>query len=100
MFLSKRLGQHVIDTPPQPPVRCAHGVVAERIDEAADPRVGDYVHAGDPGWLREHGLFLAEGRLVVERLILGRRFVIRSILLTPPALSALGAALATVRCPV
>ena len=74
--------------------------MAERIDEAADPRVGDYVHAGDPGWLREHGLFLAEGRLVVERLILGRRFVIRSILVTPPALSALGAALATVRCPV
>jgi tRNA G18 (ribose-2'-O)-methylase SpoU len=74
--------------------------VAERIDEAADPRVADYGHAGDPGWLRDRGLFLAEGRLVVERLILGGRFGIRSILVTPPALGALAAALATVHCPV
>lgn len=74
--------------------------MTERIDEAADPRVADYVHAGDPAWLRDRGLFLAEGRLVVERLILAGRFGIRSILVTPPALSALAGALATVRCPV
>jgi tRNA G18 (ribose-2'-O)-methylase SpoU len=74
--------------------------VAERIDDVRDPRLGDYVHAGDPRWLRDHGLFLAEGRLVVERLILGRRFAVRSILVTPPARDALAGVLATVRCPV
>jgi tRNA G18 (ribose-2'-O)-methylase SpoU len=74
--------------------------VAERIDEAADTRVADYLHAADPRWLRDRGLFLAEGRLVVERLIRSGRFAIRSVLVTPTALDALADPLAAVRCPV
>jgi tRNA G18 (ribose-2'-O)-methylase SpoU len=34
-----------------------------------DPRLQNYRHVGDPAWLEQHGLFVAEGRLVVERLL-------------------------------
>jgi tRNA G18 (ribose-2'-O)-methylase SpoU len=34
-----------------------------------DPRLAPYRHVGEPEWLRQHGLFVAEGRLVVERLL-------------------------------
>ena len=74
--------------------------MAERIDELADPRVADYAHVGDPAWLRDHGLFVAEGRLVVERLIHSGRFRIRSILLTPAALDALAHVLESGQAPV
>ena len=38
-----------------------------------DPRLEAYRRVGDPGWLRQQDLFVAEGRLIVERLIeLGR----------------------------
>jgi tRNA G18 (ribose-2'-O)-methylase SpoU len=74
--------------------------VAERIDGLGDPRVADYAHVGDPAWLRDHGLFAAEGRLVVERLILAGRFNIRSILLTPAGFDALAGVLATAQTPV
>jgi tRNA G18 (ribose-2'-O)-methylase SpoU len=74
--------------------------VAERIAGLADPRVADYAHVGNPGWLRDHGLFVAEGRLVVERLILSGRFPVRSILLTVPAFTALAGVLGSVQAPV
>jgi tRNA G18 (ribose-2'-O)-methylase SpoU len=54
-----------------------------------DPRVADYRHVGDAGWLRAHGLFVAEGRLVVRRLLEDRRFEPASVLVTPAARSAL-----------
>jgi tRNA G18 (ribose-2'-O)-methylase SpoU len=54
-----------------------------------DPRIADYAHVGDPSWLRERSLFVAEGRLVVRRLLSVRRFRIRSILVTHAALAAL-----------
>jgi tRNA G18 (ribose-2'-O)-methylase SpoU len=64
-----------------------------------DPRIADYAHVGDPAWLREHGLFVAEGRLVVRRLIAGGRFVVKSLLLTPAALLPLTDVVEAVGCP-
>jgi tRNA G18 (ribose-2'-O)-methylase SpoU len=74
--------------------------VAERLEDPADPRAADYAHIGDPAWLRDRGLFVAEGRLVVERLIAAGRFTLRSILLTSPAFDAMAGPLAAVLCPV
>jgi tRNA G18 (ribose-2'-O)-methylase SpoU len=74
--------------------------VAERLEDPADPRAADYAHIGDPGWLRVRGLFVAEGRLVVERLIASGRFTIQSVLLTSSAIDAMAGPLAAVRCPV
>lgn len=73
---------------------------AETIDDATDPRIADYAHVGDPAWLRARGLFVAEGRLVVERLLLAGRFEPQSILLTPAACRALGDALGAAPCPI
>jgi tRNA G18 (ribose-2'-O)-methylase SpoU len=63
--------------------------VAERVERTDDPRISDYQHVGDPAWLLARGLFVAEGRLVVERLLEGGRFPVRSILLTPAALRSI-----------
>ena len=60
-----------------------------------DPRLVPYTHVGDPAWLRTAGLFVAEGRLVVERLIDTRRYAIESILVTPAAHTALEVQLAS-----
>jgi tRNA G18 (ribose-2'-O)-methylase SpoU len=60
-----------------------------QIEREDDPRLERYRRTGDPKWLQAHGLFVAEGRLVVRRLIASRRYVIDSILLTPAALQAL-----------
>ena len=68
-----------------------------------DPRIQHYRHVGDAAWLEQHGLFVAEGRLVVERLLSlpgrelslpGREiehggFAVESVLLTPAAFRAL-----------
>ena len=71
----------------------------ERIDRLDDPRTAEYGRIGDPSWLLENGLFVAEGRLVVQRLLEGRRFAVKSVLLTPPALSALGSIIDTAGAP-
>jgi tRNA G18 (ribose-2'-O)-methylase SpoU len=44
---------------------------------------------GDPAALERAGLFVAEGRLVVERLLEDRCFRVHSVLVTPPAAVAL-----------
>jgi tRNA G18 (ribose-2'-O)-methylase SpoU len=61
----------------------------QTIDRTDDPRLASYARVGDPAWLREHGLFVAEGRLVVRRLFELRRFEVESVLVTPAALAAL-----------
>jgi tRNA G18 (ribose-2'-O)-methylase SpoU len=67
-----------------------------RVDlEATDSRLDPYRHVGDPAWLRQHALFVAEGRLVVERLIATRRYALESILVTPTAFAALEPILAS-----
>lgn len=72
----------------------------QQIAEPGDPRLSDYQRIGDAAWLRAAGLFVAEGRLVVERLIESNRFTICSILVTSAASGALARPLSTVRCPV
>ena len=52
---------------------------------ADDLRLADYRHVRDADLLRAGGLFVAEGRLVVRRLLESRRFTTRSLLLTPAA---------------
>jgi tRNA G18 (ribose-2'-O)-methylase SpoU len=53
----------------------------------------DYQHVGDHRWLTTQGLFVAEGRFVVRRLLESRRFRIKSIIVTPAALQGLSDAL-------
>ena len=64
------------------------------IDGADDPRVAEYRDIGSHDALVTRGLFVAEGRLVVERLI-DDRFQIRSLLLNRAALEAMQPRLAT-----
>ncbi len=59
------------------------------VTRADDPRIADYADVGSHDRLRARGLFVAEGRLVVRRLIEARRFPIGSVAVTPAALRAL-----------
>jgi tRNA G18 (ribose-2'-O)-methylase SpoU len=54
-----------------------------------DPRVRDYRATARPDLLRAAGLFVAEGRLVVQRLLDASRFSLRSVLVTHAALERL-----------
>ncbi len=54
-----------------------------------DPRLSDYRNIPDPDLLRSRGLFIAEGRQVVRRLLAVPRFRVRSLLLTPAARAGL-----------
>ncbi len=66
-----------------------------RIDAVEDPRVADYRDLRDPELVRRRGLFVAEGRLVVERLVDQRRYTIRSLLLSEAAERMLAPSLST-----
>jgi tRNA G18 (ribose-2'-O)-methylase SpoU len=59
------------------------------IDDPQDRRLDDYRNLPDGEILRKRGIFIAEGRLVVRRLLTGSRFAARSVLVTPTALEAL-----------
>ncbi len=72
----------------------------QHIEEPGDPRLSEYRRTGDAAWLRDRGLFVAEGRLVVQRLIAANRFPICSILVTPVAAAALARPLSAAPCPV
>jgi tRNA G18 (ribose-2'-O)-methylase SpoU len=65
-----------------------------RIAGPDDPDVAEYRDVADHDRLRQRGLFVAEGRLVVERLIRDGRFAVRSLLLSETACRALEPALA------
>jgi tRNA G18 (ribose-2'-O)-methylase SpoU len=60
---------------------------------ADDPRVDDYRAIPEPELLRTRGLFVAEGRLVVDRLLRSERVRTRSLLVTAAGLDALQAAI-------
>ena len=66
----------------------------EPIDDVDDVRLADY-RAAIAGTGGTQGVFLAEGRLVVRKLLAADRFRTRSVLVTPAALSGLRDALAT-----
>ena len=55
-----------------------------------DPRIADYRNVPDPELLASRGVFVAEGRHVVRRLLTESRFRTRSLLLTPAALDVFG----------
>lgn len=54
-----------------------------------DPRIADYRDVARPAALHRAGLFVAEGRLVVRRLLALPRLRTRSVLVTPAAFEAL-----------
>jgi len=60
-----------------------------RVDDPADPRLAPYRNVPDPELLRTGGLFVAEGRLVVRRLIEARRFPVQSVMVNDAAFAAL-----------
>jgi tRNA G18 (ribose-2'-O)-methylase SpoU len=66
-----------------------------RVNDPDDPRIDAYRNVPDPALLVQGGLFVAEGRLVVRRLIEGERFPVRSVMVTGAALVPLGDVLAT-----
>lgn len=55
------------------------------ISDLRDRRLDDYRNIPDPELLRARGIFMAEGRHVVRRLLQSQRFTTRSLLLTPAA---------------
>jgi tRNA G18 (ribose-2'-O)-methylase SpoU len=56
----------------------------EPIDDAEDPRIAAFRSLKEADLVLRQGLFVAEGVLVVERLLQAKRFVSRSLLLTEP----------------
>jgi tRNA G18 (ribose-2'-O)-methylase SpoU len=60
------------------------------LESLDDPRAADYRAVRDPELVRARHLFVAEGRLVVERLLATRRYTMRSLLLNAAAYAALG----------
>ncbi len=64
-------------------------MLVERIDDPSDPRLADYRDLKDADLRLRQGLFIAESREVVRRLLSGGRFRTRSVLLTPPGLEGL-----------
>jgi len=68
-------------------------VNAALITERSDPRIADYQAVREADLLASRGLFVAESRLVVERLLASRRFAVRSLLVNESALAALAPAL-------
>ena len=59
------------------------------ISDLNDPRVALFRDVTDPELMRRHGLFVAEGRLVVKRLLQSRRFETLAVLLTETVLPLL-----------
>lgn len=58
----------------------------ERIDRAADPRVEAYRSLREADLLRTRGVFVAEGRFVVRRVLADERFRVESLLVNEAAL--------------
>lgn len=71
-----------------------------RIDTLEDPRVDAYRLLADTDQLTARGVFVAEGRLVVRRLIELRQWTIASILLTRAALENLANVLPHTTAPI
>lgn len=59
------------------------------VSDPSDPRIGDYRNIPDPELIQQRGIFVAEGRLVVRRLITGGRYPVRSAMVTEAARASL-----------
>lgn len=75
-------------------------VCAISIESAGDPRLAAYRDAARPKELAARGVFVAESRLVVERVLADRRYSVESLLLNAAAHRALAQALAEPDFPV
>ena len=64
-----------------------------KITDPREPRLADYANIPDAQLVARRGIFIAEGRLVVERLLRDRAWAVRSVLVTSAALNGLSAAL-------
>jgi tRNA G18 (ribose-2'-O)-methylase SpoU len=71
-----------------------------RVEDARDPRLAAYASLADARALLARGLFVAEGRYVVQRLLESRSFAIESLLLNEAALAALSPGLGALSAPV
>jgi tRNA G18 (ribose-2'-O)-methylase SpoU len=71
-----------------------------RIDTLDDPRVDGYRFIADHDQLHQRGVFVAEGRLVVRRLIELRHWTIESILVTSAAIENLSDVLPNAAAPI
>ena len=72
------------------------GVPIERVSSAGDARLAVYRGVADPELARTGGYFIAEGRLVVRRVIEDGRYRVRSLLVNDAAAVQLADALSTV----
>src|SRR3954451_17586818 len=63
------------------------------VTDPFDARLGPFRHLRDADILRNHGLFVAEGRLVVERVLADPRLTVEAVLLNRASLEALRPAL-------
>lgn len=63
------------------------GMAIIRIEDARDARLADYTGVREPHLLVDRGLFIAEGRFVVRRLLTSRRLATRSLLVNDAALA-------------
>jgi tRNA G18 (ribose-2'-O)-methylase SpoU len=63
------------------------------ITDSADERLADYLNVPDPELLSRRGLFVAEGRLVVRRLLATPALAAQSVMVTTAALASLQDAL-------
>lgn len=70
------------------------GVRVERVERLDDPRLADYRDLGDAARRVRDGVFVAESRFVVRRLLAASPFHARSVLATAPALAGLDDVLA------
>ena len=61
----------------------------QRIDNPSDSRIAAYRAVADPAALEREGLFVAEGRLVVERLLEDGRFAVASVAATASKVASL-----------
>jgi tRNA G18 (ribose-2'-O)-methylase SpoU len=69
--------------------RGAGNIAIIAVGDACDPRLADYRNIPDPALVEQRGIFVAEGRLVVQRLLSGSRFPTRSVMVTDSALASL-----------
>jgi tRNA G18 (ribose-2'-O)-methylase SpoU len=67
-----------------------------QIDGCEDPRVAEYREVSDPELLHRRGLFVAEGRLVVGRVLADHRYAVRSVLVSAAARRSLAPALESI----
>jgi len=63
------------------------------VDDPNDERLSDFRAVSDPDLARTRGLFIAEGRRVVRRLLTESTFATRAVLVTPSAMKAVEDAL-------